>query len=97
MHIEKNICDSIIGTLLNIEGNTKDTMKARLNLKDMNIRKELHLQQRQSGFFKPPFDFYTTTSERRGFFQFLKFVKFPDDYASNIARCVNNLKGKILV
>ena len=24
MHIEKNICDSIIGTLLNIEGKTKD-------------------------------------------------------------------------
>ena len=27
MHIEKNICDSIIGTLLNIEGKTKDTLK----------------------------------------------------------------------
>ena len=24
MHIEKNVCDSIIGTLLNIEGKTKD-------------------------------------------------------------------------
>ena len=27
MHIEKNICDNIIGTLLNIEGKTKDTLK----------------------------------------------------------------------
>ncbi|KAJ8635174.1 hypothetical protein MRB53_009441 [Persea americana] len=27
MHIEKNICDSIVGTLLNIEGKTKDILK----------------------------------------------------------------------
>ena len=26
MHIEKNICDSIIGTLLNILGKTKDSL-----------------------------------------------------------------------
>ncbi|XXG72498.1 hypothetical protein AAC387_Pa07g1577 [Persea americana] len=26
MHIEKNICDSIVGTMLNIEGKTKDTL-----------------------------------------------------------------------
>ena len=30
MHIEKNICDSIIGTLLNIEGKTKDTLNLGL-------------------------------------------------------------------
>ena len=27
MHIEKNICDIIIATLVNIEGKTKDTLK----------------------------------------------------------------------
>ena len=35
MHIEKNICDSIIGTLLNIEGKTQDTIKARKDLEKM--------------------------------------------------------------
>ncbi|XP_074283940.1 uncharacterized protein LOC141608493 [Silene latifolia] len=29
MHVEKNVCDSIIGTLLNITGKTKDGLKAR--------------------------------------------------------------------
>ena len=29
MHVEKNVCDSIIGTLLNITGMTKDGAKAR--------------------------------------------------------------------
>jgi len=33
MHIEKNICDSLIETILNIIGKTKDTVKARLSIK----------------------------------------------------------------
>ncbi|KAL8147931.1 hypothetical protein AgCh_005310 [Apium graveolens] len=37
MHIEKNVCESIIGTLLNIPGKTKDGMKARLDLKELGI------------------------------------------------------------
>ncbi|XP_074363625.1 uncharacterized protein LOC141718447 [Apium graveolens] len=32
MHIEKNICDSVLGTLLNIGGKTKDHLAARLDL-----------------------------------------------------------------
>jgi len=27
MHVEKNVCDSLIGTLLNIKGKTKDGLK----------------------------------------------------------------------
>jgi len=45
MHIEKNICDSILATLLKLEGKTKDTVNARLDLQDMGIRHHLHLQQ----------------------------------------------------
>ena len=29
MHIEKNVFDSVIGTLLNIKGKSKDGLKAR--------------------------------------------------------------------
>ncbi|XP_074346425.1 uncharacterized protein LOC141685209 [Apium graveolens] len=41
MHIEKNVCDNIIGTLLDIEGKSKDNLKAHKDLQDLNIRKEL--------------------------------------------------------
>ena len=34
MHIEKNICDALVGTILNIEGKSKDNEKARLDLQD---------------------------------------------------------------
>ena len=32
MHIEKNTCESLLGTLLEIAGKTKDTEKAQLDL-----------------------------------------------------------------
>ena len=45
MHIEKNLVDNIIDTLLNLDGKTKDNLKARQDLKDMGLRSELHLEK----------------------------------------------------
>uniref|UniRef100_A0A803N670 Uncharacterized protein n=1 Tax=Chenopodium quinoa TaxID=63459 RepID=A0A803N670_CHEQI len=42
MHIEKNISENILGTLMNIKDKTKDTIKARLDLVKMDIRQDLH-------------------------------------------------------
>ena len=40
MHVEKNICESILGTLLKIKGKTKDGDGARLDmLADQSKRK----------------------------------------------------------
>ncbi|XP_031108598.1 uncharacterized protein LOC116013079 [Ipomoea triloba] len=96
MHIEKNICDNIIGTLLNIDGKNKDTLKARQDLDDMNIRKELHLVKKLNGSYEVPHPCYMLTREERlKFAEFLKSVKFLDGYASNITRCVN-VDGKLM-
>ena len=43
MYIEKNVCDNLVVTLLNIEGKTTNTTNARLDLQDLKIRKDLHL------------------------------------------------------
>ncbi|XP_052171551.1 uncharacterized protein LOC127787533 [Diospyros lotus] len=94
MHIEKNICDNIVGTLLNIEGKTKDTFKARLDLQDLKIRKELHLQKCPDGsFMMPPASYTLSKEERNEFCEFLQSVKFPDGYASNISRTLGRYKG----
>jgi hypothetical protein len=53
MHIEKNICENILFTLLNVPGKTKDTHNARLDLYDMKIRPELHLQQNGKSISDP--------------------------------------------
>ena len=44
MHVEKNISESIYGTLLGIEGKNKDIDKARIDLQNMNFRHTLHLK-----------------------------------------------------
>ncbi|CAL9010578.1 unnamed protein product, partial [Prunus brigantina] len=41
MHIEKNVCDSIIGTLLEISGKNKDGIAARLDLLNMGVKTDL--------------------------------------------------------
>lgn len=34
---KKNVCESALGTIMNIEGKTKDSLKAQLNLENMDI------------------------------------------------------------
>jgi hypothetical protein len=41
MHVEKNVFDTLVKTILNIEGKTKDTIKAQINLGKMGIRPSL--------------------------------------------------------
>jgi hypothetical protein len=43
MHVEKNVCESLVGTLLNTNRKTRDHGHARADLKKMGIRQELWL------------------------------------------------------
>ena len=96
MHTEKNWLDSIMGTLLNIIGKTKDTDKARLDLEDMGIRHSLHLRMMNNGKVEKPPACYTLSQKNKNeFYEFLRKVKYPDGYAANISRCVNIKEGKI--
>ena len=40
--LRKNVCDSLVGTLLNIKGKIKDGLKCRQDLVEMGIRQQLH-------------------------------------------------------
>ncbi|XP_028071943.1 uncharacterized protein LOC114274253 [Camellia sinensis] len=54
MHIEKNVCESLIGMLLNILGKTKDGINSRLDLVEMGLREELAPQIREKRTYLPP-------------------------------------------
>jgi hypothetical protein len=41
MHVEKNMCEALIGTLLDIPGKIKDTLNARMDLEEMKLRNDL--------------------------------------------------------
>jgi hypothetical protein len=53
MHIEKNVCESLVGTLLNTNGKTRDHGHARANMKKMRIRQELWLDDFIKGMELP--------------------------------------------
>jgi hypothetical protein len=41
MHITKNVCESLLGTLFDMPEKSKDGPRARQDLKDIGIREEL--------------------------------------------------------
>ena len=48
MHITKNVCESLLGTLMNMPERTKDGPKARKDLEFLKIRKDLQMTGKRS-------------------------------------------------
>ena len=67
MHIEKNVCESIIETLMNTSEKTKDNLKSRLDLQVMSIRKKLHPIS-CGEYLELPFACYTLSINEQFFF-----------------------------
>lgn len=96
MHIEKNVCDNIIYTLLGIDKKSKDNLPARLDLMDMKIRPRLWPNYRASWrTYLPPTYFTMSLKEKELFYEVLENVKFPHGYTFNFARwiCKRKLSG----
>ena len=85
MHIEKNVCDSLLNTILWMN-KSKDTDNARKDLADMKIRPELHLFTQGDKLMKPATGFTLTSKERRQFCKFIKLVRFLDGFAVNLKK-----------
>ena len=79
MHIEKNVCDNILWTILGVQGKSKDGVNARRDLEQMGLRKPLHLQLRESNkAYMPPAQYTMSKDEKDVFLSVLKGVKVPD-------------------
>ena len=89
MHIEKNICENILWTLLKVEGKTKDITNASLDLHDLKIRPQYHGVQQGTSLKFPEAHYVMTEKHRAEFCKFLKGVKFPDGYAANLAKSIS--------
>ncbi|KAM6574462.1 hypothetical protein CsatA_022789 [Cannabis sativa] len=84
MHVEKNVCDSLLGTILDND-KSKDTTNARHDLKKMGIRESLWIYEDGNGRLMKPHAPYVLTREKRQLFcQFVKGIKFPDGFCSNL-------------
>jgi hypothetical protein len=49
MYVEKNVCDALVGTLLDIPGKTKDTLNAWMDLEKMKLIKDLRHKTLENG------------------------------------------------
>jgi hypothetical protein len=86
MHIEKNVCDNIIYTLLNDSAKSKDHLNARKDLQECGVRQELW--PGENGRY--PLAVYTLTKQgKKAFLTTLKNITVPDGYSSDISRCID--------
>jgi hypothetical protein len=53
MHVERNVCERLLRTLLNTDGKTRDNGHARADLKKIGIRLELWLDDSVKGTLLP--------------------------------------------
>ena len=97
MHIEKNVCESLLGLLLNIPGKTKDGINARKDMAEMGIRDELAPQVTNGTKMYLPAACYTLSkAEKTIFCKFLHGVKVPSGYSADIRKLVSMKDLKLL-
>ncbi|KAL0536960.1 hypothetical protein IC582_025923 [Cucumis melo] len=89
MHIKKNVCMNILGTLLDIPGKSKDGLNARRDLVDLKLRPELSPISSEKKIFIPPACYTLTKEEKRCVLKTLSRIKVPEGYFSNIRNLVS--------
>ncbi|KAL0372098.1 UNVERIFIED_CONTAM: hypothetical protein Scaly_0891400 [Sesamum calycinum] len=93
MHIEKNVFDNIFNTVMNIKGKTKDNLNARKDVEIICDRPEIAISGDRLG--KMTKAVYTLDrDQKRKILEWIKVLRFPDGYTSNLGRCIdlNELK-----
>ncbi|GKB14467.1 putative transposase-associated domain-containing protein [Tanacetum coccineum] len=85
MHVEKNVAESIVGTLLHVPGKTKDGLNARLDLAELGVKPELFAMQDEDKTTLPPAGYTLTNAEKDIFCETLHNIKVPEGYCSNFS------------
>lgn len=67
-----------------------------MDLKEYCRRNELYLTYFNNNIQKPKASYTFTLDERRDICDWVKNLKMPDEYASNLSRCVDIKEGKLV-
>ena len=92
VHIQKNVFDNIVNTLLEVDKKSKDSVNARLDLQAMNIREGLHADLTGPKPVIPRAAYYMAPVMKKIFCRLLGDARFPDGHASNLEHKVENDK-----
>jgi hypothetical protein len=90
MHVEKGVFKSTISLLLDIPSKTKDELNARKNLQALEIREELHPQERPNGrAYLSPASYTLTTEEKMVICKCLHGIRVPTGLSTSIKNLVS--------
>jgi hypothetical protein len=98
IHVEKNVCESLLRTFLNTDRKTRDHGHARADLRKMEIRPELWLDDSVEGMELPTSCITLSKHEKKEFCGFLQNVKVQTSYTTNVSRLISfpNLKVALM-
>jgi hypothetical protein len=89
MHVKKNVCESLLRTLLNTDKKTRDHGHAQADLKKIEINPELWLDDSVKGTELPTSCITLSKHEKKEFYGLLKNVKVPSGYSTNVSRLIS--------
>ncbi|KAK2454153.1 hypothetical protein QL285_001747 [Trifolium repens] len=96
MHVEKNVFENIFNTVMNVKGKTKDNDKARRDIALYCKRDDLLLVETSNGkVLKPRANYTLSVDEAKSVCRWVKELKMPDGYSSNLARCADVDHGRM--
>nr|XP_043639389.1 uncharacterized protein LOC122610466 [Erigeron canadensis] len=96
MHIEKNVCDSLIGLLLNVKGKMKDRVNVRKDMVALGIHPELAPVDNGKHTWLPATCYNLSKDDKKSFCKCLHSVKVPSGYSANIRKLVSMKDLKLI-
>ncbi|KAL6199786.1 hypothetical protein ACLB2K_029569 [Fragaria x ananassa] len=95
MHIEKNVCESVLETILDVKGKSKIGVASHRDLELQELMEDVLVEERND--ILDASEPYTLTKlEKPKFLWRLWMQKFPNGYCSNIGNCIKMKDCKIL-
>jgi hypothetical protein len=90
MHVQKNVFESLIGTLLDMKGKTKEGLNSRIDMVQLDIKKELHPVLPENGKYHLLAASYNLNNdEKHAMCVWLKNLKVPSGFCSSIRSIVS--------
>ena len=87
--MRKKVCESIVGTLFDIPGKSKDGLSSRLDLVNLGIQSELQPIVGEKRTYFPAASYTLSKAEKIKFCKMLSALKVLDGYCSNLRNCVS--------
>ncbi|XP_074360766.1 uncharacterized protein LOC141701019 [Apium graveolens] len=95
MHVKKNVCDNIIGTLLHMKFKSKDSLSSRLDLVDIGIQPDLAPKIGEKRTYLPHAPYTLSRKEKQTMLASLYGKKLPYRHVSNIKNRVLMIDMKL--